>query len=304
MKMKLKVFAALLAGVLLAPCVGAQSDTAIVLAEKEGVNVTTRDLVAELRDVDQNAQQEILKNPAEQLRPIILRVLTRKQMAAIAHKKGYASEPDVVAQLRQVEEELLAQLAVQRELANVVIPDQTEAATQYYKDNPQAFTRAAEVQLQQIALKTSDAAEQNKRLPEMQKILEQLTAGADFSTLAAQYSEDETKITRGNMGWVRKGRLLPEVEAAAFELKPGEVSQIVRSPYGLHLVKVLRRVDEGVQPFAAVKDDLIAMKKDQYLKKYMQDWIDKEAPSSAVFSDEAIKAAAPRVVELIADRPQ
>lgn len=303
MKVTLRFFGFFVAGLMIVPSVGAQNDAAIVLAEQDGITVTTRDVAAELWGIDESAQAEILKNPEAHLRPIILQALTRKKMAAVAKEKGYLNEPNVASQLRRIEEDWLAQLVVEREMSAVVIPDQTEAAMTYYEANQQEFMEPATVQLQQIMLKASDESDRQKRLPEMQKILDKLTSGVDFPELAAQYSEDATKTTRGNLGWVQKGRLIPEVEVVAFKLKAGEVSEIVQSPYGLHLLKVLKRADERVRPFAAVKDDLIAMEKNNYLKKYMHDWVAKEAPDSAVFSDEAIKAAMPRINKLIAKQP-
>ncbi len=82
---------------------------------------------------------------------------------------------------------------------------------------------------------------------EAQQLLQQLNAGADFAALAQQYSLDEsTKDRGGDLGTFPRGTLtLPEVEEVAFSLQPGQISGIVKSPWGYHIVQVLDRVDDA-----------------------------------------------------------
>ncbi len=82
---------------------------------------------------------------------------------------------------------------------------------------------------------------------EAQQLLQQLNAGADFAALAQQYSLDESTRDRGgDLGTFPRGTLtLPEVEEVAFSLQPGQISGIVKSPWGYHIVQVLDRVDDA-----------------------------------------------------------
>ena len=74
------------------------------------------------------------------------------------------------------------------------------------------------------------------------KVQAELKAGKDFAALAKQYSKDEvTKNNGGDLGWFPKGVMAPEFEAAAFALQPGQVSGVVTTPLGLHIIKVLER---------------------------------------------------------------
>jgi len=86
---------------------------------------------------------------------------------------------------------------------------------------------AEQVHVRQILLYNSDKA---------QKVIEQLKAGADFATLAAQY--DPT--TQGELGWFPRGYLLqPQIEAAAFALQPGQISDVIQTSVGYHILMVL-----------------------------------------------------------------
>jgi peptidyl-prolyl cis-trans isomerase C len=115
----------------------------------------------------------------------------------------------------------------------------------------------AEITVQRIADEVPGTAEQvharhilvaDAALAE--ELQSQLASGADFATLAQTYSLDlSTRIAGGDLGWFAPGTLtMPEVEAAAFALQPGEISAIVQSALGYHLIEVLERGDHALNP--------------------------------------------------------
>jgi peptidyl-prolyl cis-trans isomerase SurA len=76
----------------------------------------------------------------------------------------------------------------------------------------------------------------------LEEIKRRIQAGEDFATLAKKYSEDYGSAKQGGeIGWTGRGKLVPQYEAAAFRLKPGELSRIVESDYGFHLIQLLER---------------------------------------------------------------
>ena len=92
---------------------------------------------------------------------------------------------------------------------------------------------------------------------EAERLLAQLEAGADFAELAATYSRDEpTRQTSGDLGWFPRGVLMaPELEDAAFALQPGELSGVVESSFGFHIVQVIER--EPDRPLSAENLELL-----------------------------------------------
>ncbi len=117
-------------------------------------------------------------------------------------------------------------------------PSEQELRRRYEDEQP--YSR---VWLRHILLRLpSDASEATvdsvRRLAE--RLYARLQAGADFVELARSYSDDPSSARRGgDMGWVPRGRLVPEVEELAFNLEPGTISEPVRTGFGYHIVKVI-----------------------------------------------------------------
>lgn len=103
-------------------------------------------------------------------------------------------------------------------------------------------TRPATVSLRQAIVKPepSDSARRAAEL-EAQEVLRELSQGAEFEVLARRFSDDEgTREHGGDLGWFRAGRMVPEFERAAFALRPGQTSGIVRTDFGYHIIRVER----------------------------------------------------------------
>jgi len=106
-----------------------------------------------------------------------------------------------------------------------------------------------------------------------QKVYEKLKAGEDFGEMAILYSEDLSSKDRGDLGFFKKGELLPAFEREALKLKVGEVSGIVRTEYGFHLIKLLDRKGGAPLPFEEVREkvrqDYLEMEFEKGLKQFL-----------------------------------
>ncbi len=111
----------------------------------------------------------------------------------------------------------------------------------YYQTNPEKFIRPKQIKVRHILLKADpkDAEGLTKARQKAETIREEASKGKDFSQLAKQYSEDPgTKNRGGDVGFISKGQVVPEFEAAAFGLKAGEIGPVIQTAYGLHIIKV------------------------------------------------------------------
>ena len=119
-------------------------------------------------------------------------------------------------------------------------------------------TTAEQVHARHIVVNTEEEA---------QAILTRLQAGEDFAALARQHSQDEnTKEAGGDLGFFPRGLLLsPEVEEAAFALQPGQISEVVRSQFGYHIIQVLEKVPDRPLP-----PELLNSLKEQAFAAWMQ----------------------------------
>jgi peptidyl-prolyl cis-trans isomerase SurA len=106
-----------------------------------------------------------------------------------------------------------------------------------------------------------------------QKVLERIKGGEDFGEMALLYSEDASSKNRGDLGYFKKGELFPAFEREALRLKVGEVSGIVRSEFGFHIIKLLNR--KGMDPFPfeevqeKVKADYYESEMEKAFKQYV-----------------------------------
>ncbi len=111
-----------------------------------------------------------------------------------------------------------------------------------------------------------------------EELLSRIKKGESFAALAAKYSDDTVSAKKGgDLGFFTTGAMVPEFEKAAFSLKPGEVSGIVRTSYGYHIIQVedtrLRKIKEKGKD---LNEEVLAEKQDQALKKWMYQLSQKE----------------------------
>ena len=98
-----------------------------------------------------------------------------------------------------------------------------------------------------------DEAEVARRAEE---VLQQAKAGGDFAELARQYSEDTSAEQGGELGLFGRGEMVPEFEQAAFALQVGEISDLVRSTYGFHIIKVNQRQEPMTRSLDSVREEI------------------------------------------------
>jgi peptidyl-prolyl cis-trans isomerase C len=190
------------------------------------------------------------------------------------------SEAEIKTRIRQ---DMIIQEFVDKEIAVNVHVAEGEIRS-YYDKNPNFFKQPETVRASHILIKIdprADNSQKNKARREIEKVQERLKKGEDFATLARQFSEGPSKTKGGDLGFFKRGQMVKPFEEAAFALKPGEVSDIVETQFGYHLIKVFEKKPETVVSYDQSKDRIQQFLKQQKVRKEASSFI-KELKKNAV----------------------
>jgi len=173
------------------------------------------------------------------------------------HKQQYNNSIPEKRQVRYIVVDN-SQLASQVQVSNADLQ-------KYYREHEDQFRVPEQVNVRHILIKTPTPGPDGKTDPAAVKaaeakaedVLAKVKAGGNFADLAKKYSDDPgSKDQGGSLGWVQRGRTVPEFEKAAFGLKKGETSGIVQSSYGFHIIHVDDKQDAHVRSFDEVKAEI------------------------------------------------
>ncbi|MEJ2024305.1 MAG: peptidylprolyl isomerase [Deltaproteobacteria bacterium] len=180
--------------------------------------------------------------------------------------KMHLSEKDIRAQV--IRGMTIQKMVDDRFVKNVSVTE--KEAKDYYDANPKMFQRPEEVRASHILIKIDKDADEKTKLKarkELEGIEARLLKGEDFAKLAKEFSQGPSSAKGGDLGFFRRGQMVPPFEKAAFALKPGEVSDIVVTRFGYHLIKVTDRKPGKTFSYPEVKEKLIKFLKEQKVSK-------------------------------------
>lgn len=189
-------------------------------------------------------------------------------------KKNGLTEAEIAKQIR---ENLVMQKFVETKVvADVKVSDADVKA--FYDKNPDKLTRPERIHIRHILVgvsKTPTPEDKKKAQAKADELLAKLKAGGDFAKLAEESSDDPgSKAKGGDLSWVSRGQMVKPFEDAAFALKkPNEISPVVESQFGFHIIQLLEHQDAGKVPFDEVKDKISGFLKQQQQKEKFFDHI-------------------------------
>ena len=130
----------------------------------------------------------------------------------------------------------------------------------YYRDNEIRLTLPEQVRVRHILLTWKPMGKQDDRAAireQMTPILERARAGEDFAELAREYSDDSaTAGNGGDTGLFQRGQMVPAFESVAFELQPGEISDPVETPFGVHILRLEEHKEARLLPLEEIREQL------------------------------------------------
>lgn len=199
-----------------------------VLARVDGLEIRQSDLEAEVRRLP----DELRNMPLQILQPLLLdQMITQKAIVAAARARGLDRDAEVVQRLRRAEEETLQQALLLREVQPLLSEEALRA-----RFAREAASRPAEEEVRARHILVSTEQEARAALAEVSR------PGADFAEVARRRSSGPGSREGGDLGFFKRGDMIPEFEQAAFALQPGQISaDPVRTQFGWHVIRVEER---------------------------------------------------------------
>jgi peptidyl-prolyl cis-trans isomerase C len=200
------------------------------------------------------------------------------KMTSEQFNKALADRNTSAAQLRSdARVDMMIDKMMEGELATTVAATDPEAKD-FYDKNPDKFRQGEAVRASHILImaneKADDATKKAARA-RIDAIHKRVKAGEDFAKLAKENSGDGSKDQGGDLGFFQKGQMVPPFEAAAFALKPGEISDVVTTPFGYHIIKLAERKEASTVPYEQVKNQIIeylsSQKKQQRVNSFIEE---------------------------------
>lgn len=233
---------------LLLPAGCSRQKDAIVLKVNDDWTLTAKQfrsmVIGRYRTPEEAAQQteETLKSYLDDL-------LVRRLKVEDALHKGFDTRPEIV----KAYNDALRRAAVSELYRDVILkPLIPEKEIREYYDRDKE-----EVHASHILIKVDRDTNNDQAKAKLEEIRKELAKGADFTQLARKYSEDST-TPNGDLGWFRWGVMVDPFQRAAFSLKPGEVSQPVKTQYGWHLIKLHdKKLRSDIKPFEEAREEIL-----------------------------------------------
>ncbi len=178
---------------------------------------------------------------------VLDQMISEKLLIQEAKNMGLEEDEKVIEQIRKITEQILVQVLIEREILDKVKVNDEEVL-EYYEQNKDSFTEKEQVHLYNILLETEEEA---------QDILEQLKAGGDFSEIAKEKSTGPSAAQGGDLGYLIKGTIVPEIEDVVFALELEVLSEVVKTDFGFHILKITEKKPETVKALEEVKEDIV-----------------------------------------------
>src|SRR5580700_5249267 len=224
----------------------------------DGITVTAAEVQEEFRRRNEKVQIEYVLIKPDALASTI--------QPTVAELSAYYTKHISQYQVPEKRSARYALLNLAKLRATTQVSD--DALRAYYNAHIDEYKIDNRVHVEHILFKTvgKTDAEVAEIRQKAEDVLKKAKAGANFEDLAKKYSEDDgTKVKGGDLGWIVEGQTVPEFQQAAFALPKGSVSDLVKTQYGFHVIKVLDRETAHTKPFEEVRGSIVPLLTDQKL---------------------------------------
>ncbi len=217
----------------------------VILATFDGEKITVQDYQEALKTLPLQLQWAISQNKSLRTK-FLENLITKKMLVKTAKESGVKEDQEMKRKMQEFRNDLILDKYLREKLGHIEVTD--EEAKSYYEGHKKEFTTPGEVRARHILVKTKEEAE---------KIFKELGKGANFSKLAKKYSIDKASAAKGGeLGFFTRADMVKPFSDAAFSLKPGEISQPIKTPFGYHIIQVEEVKSPQQKNFKEVKEEI------------------------------------------------
>jgi len=269
-----------------------------VLVRWRDLQLTVRDYEAALLGIPEEHRFSFQLNLG-QITQLLNALLVNRSLAAESRKLGIDNDPVIRREMDLAAERVLAGRRMEAFEKSLKIPDLNAVAEERYRVKPEEFTVSEGVHASHVLVSAKERSDEEAR-GRAEEVRRKALAGADFAELAREFSDDPSaKNNKGDLGSFSRGRMVKPFEDAAFALeKPGDISPLVKSPFGYHVIKLHGKVPARKRPFDEVKAGLI----EDLAKKYVTN--EKNRYLEAITTDKSIVPNTAAIANLQKEMPK
>ncbi len=258
------------------------------------VSVSADDLQADMQRIPPQVRATLLEQP-QNMQRLVTNLYTRRALAERAREQKLDQRPEVAAALALARDKVLSDALLELVVDKGNTPPDDKAlalAKTMYQANPAAYQRPEQVRVRHILIAPGKDKDDAAAAKEAADLLAQVRAGADFAKLAKEHSADPGSAEKGgDLGFFAHGRMVPAFDAAAFALqKPGDLSDVVKTKFGYHILQLEERKPAGQQSWDEAMDALLVKVKQTEVQKGRSD-LAAQLETTMKLDEAALKAA-------------
>jgi peptidyl-prolyl cis-trans isomerase C len=270
--MRKSVLLALLIGA--STLVGAQSNESDLVISRGGVSITLQDVDTFVARVPKEQREKFIDSPAR-IQDMLNNMLLTKELAEQARAAHLDQRPEVASQLHAAQDEVLARARMADFMSSMKVPDLTQLVAEQYAAHKDVYRLPASIDVRHVLVTADERSDDEAKALAEKVRAEALAQPKKFETLVEKYSEDVSKSgNHGLMSDATNEKYVAEFREAAGKLaRVGEVSPVVHTSYGYHVLQLVAKHPERQQSLDEVRSQLTASMREQYIANQRRDFV-------------------------------
>lgn len=229
-----------------------------VLAKVDGEIITLDEFEGELQSLPEYTRRQL--NSVEQKKKRLDKMIEEMLLQKEAERRGLDHDEEIQRKVNRYRNRLITE-RLYRDVAKEHAEIDDAEVRKYYEEHKDQYTQKERIRASQILILVPPNADPKKvaeAKAKAEEVVKKARAGEDFAELAKQYSEGPTSARGGDLGYFSRGRMVPEFEEIAFSLKNvGDVSDVVKTKFGFHIIKLTDRQPEKLLTLDEVRDRIV-----------------------------------------------